>query len=92
MKREVVPDRNVLPKGICWTIPSMPWVLEFAGVQPNVGQGREREKKKRGTERQRKEPLVQQPEFVFFGPPESEKKDDTSAARQVDMDSREKME
>lgn len=46
VKREVVPDRNVLPKGICWTIPSMPWVLEFAGVQPNVGQGGEGKKNK----------------------------------------------
>lgn len=87
-----MPDRNVLPKGICWTIPSMPWVLEFAGVQPNVGQGGEEKKTKRGTERQRKEPIVQQPEFVFFGPLESEKKADTSATQQVDIDSREKME
>lgn len=38
VKREAVPDRNVLPKGICWTVPSMPWVLESAGVQPNIGQ------------------------------------------------------
>lgn len=25
VKRGVVPDRNVLLKGICWTMPSMPW-------------------------------------------------------------------
>lgn len=38
LKRKVMPDRNVLPKGICWTMPSMSWwVLEFTGEQPNAG-------------------------------------------------------
>lgn len=37
VKRGVVPDRNVLLKGICWTMPSMPWwVLKFAGGQPKA--------------------------------------------------------
>lgn len=38
VKRGVVPDRNVLLKGICWTMPSMPWwVLKFAGQRPKAG-------------------------------------------------------
>lgn len=53
---------------------------------------RETERERRGTERKRKEPLVQQPEFVFLGRLKSEKKADTSAMQQVDVDSRGTME
>ena len=43
VKRGVVPDRNVLLKGICWTVPSMPWwVLKFAGEQPRSRRNKER--------------------------------------------------
>lgn len=38
VKRGIVPDRNVLLKGICWMMPRRPqWVLKFAGEQPKAG-------------------------------------------------------
>lgn len=50
VKRGIVPDRNVLLKGICWTMPRAPWwVLKFAGEQPNAEVGGEG-----GTERKYK--------------------------------------
>lgn len=55
VKRKDVPDRNVLPKGICWTMPSMPgWVLKIAGKRPNVGW-----KKGSRTKREEKERFLQ---------------------------------
>lgn len=49
--KRVVPDRNVLLKGICWTMPSMPWwVLKFAGERPKArgNKGDWKREKKRG--------------------------------------------